>query len=164
MKSPDKKKSIHNEKSILASYGMSKTRFHDIWRNMKTRCRNKKDHNYKTQYGSKGIDYCDSWESFANFYEDMYAKYIQHVKEFGEKNTELDRIDNLKGYLPGNCRWATSKEQARNTKRNRLITYYGETKCISAWAEEYGLKVTTLYMRIMAYKWPIEKALTTPVI
>ena len=57
----------------------------------------------------------------------------------------------------------TYKEQANNTRNNRYITYNGETKTISQWADVIGIKKGTLWNR-MERGWDIEKALTTPVI
>ena len=104
----------------------------------------------------RGITVCDEWRnSFAAFYE--------HVGKRPSPNYTLDRIDNGKGYEPGNVRWADRKQQARNRRSNEFITYKGVTKCLAEWAEEYEIKLGTLHARLRYSKWPVEKALLTPV-
>jgi hypothetical protein len=78
------------------------------------------------------------------------------------KEYSIDRIDNEKGYSPDNCKWATRKEQHRNTRRNVWIEFNGQRKVASDWAAEYGISATTLKYRIFKAGWDVEKALTTP--
>ena len=82
---------------------------YERWKAMKKRCSNPKD-KYYHRYGGRGIKVYSEWEhSF-----EAYRKYIQILPHYGEPGYTLDRIDNSKGYEPGNIRWATPKEQANN--------------------------------------------------
>lgn len=127
---------------------------YDAWMNMRYRCY-KKDHANYADYGGRGITVCDRWKgSFTNF-----------IKDMGRKPTglhTLERLDNDKGYSPENCVWGTQKDQLRNTRRNRLITCNGKTQCLSAWAEETGVRAGAIRKRIVELGWPVEKALYTP--
>lgn len=129
------------------THGMTNSREHSTWRNMKTRCLNSNSASYE-RYGGRGITICKRWLKFKNFYEDMGNKPIGKT---------LDRIDNNKGYSKQNCRWATNKEQARNKKCN--IVYKGEYPVEAS--KRLGGKRTLIYERIKR-GWSIERAFNTP--
>lgn len=134
-------------------HGMVKTREYRAWADMITRCTNPNFIKWK-YYGGKGVRVCERWlSSFVAFFEDM-----------GEcpDGLTLDRIDSTKDYEPGNCRWATSAQQMRNTSRTRMITYNGRTQCMTDWAIEVGMPFSCLKTRIDRLNWPVGKALTTP--
>lgn len=136
----------------LHKHGRTDTTEHVIWLNMRYRCC-KPDHKAYKWYGARGIKVCDRWlDSFENFYADMGPR---------PEGLSLDRIDVNGDYEPSNCRWATAKEQARNSRWNRMVTIGGETKCIAAWMEHFGLSKSTYESR-RRYGWPEEKALSTP--
>jgi len=105
-------------------------------------------------YGARGIKVCERWRTFENFLADM-----------GERpaGMSIDRVDNAKGYEPGNCRWATDTEQHRNRTDNKFLTFQGKTLTIAGWAELLGIDRHTLADRIRKSGWTVEKALTTPV-
>lgn len=132
------------------THGMSHTRPFVTWVNMRNRCENPKNKNFEN-YGGKGIRVCERWQKFENFWDDMKRGYSD--------NLTLDRIDNNGNYEPNNCRWATMKEQGRNTNRNHLISYAGITKTITEWSEITGIKQTTIRMRLSNYGWTVEDSL-----
>ena len=136
------------------THGQTHSRLYGIWSGMKTRCNNENEKIYK-RYGALGVTVCEEWNRFEPFYKwAMNNGYTDCLT--------LDRKDNNKGYSPDNCRWVTMKEQENNRRNNRLLTYNGETKTISQWANDTGIKYTTLYRRI-TNGWTAESALTTPV-
>lgn len=126
---------------------------YQAWRNMVVRCTNPK-YKFYHRHGGRGIKVCDRWRgSYAAFLEDMGVK--------PSPSLTLDRIDNDGDYTPENCRWATRKEQSRNSRTNHNLTFQGKTQCLAAWADETGIKAGTLYSRLKN-GWSTERALTEP--
>lgn len=148
-------------------HGLSHTRFQKIWLGIRERCH--KNYRYKTKskvqktqmkrYRNLGMD--ERWLSFKNFISDMYESYLLHVKEYGEKNTSIDRIDNLLGYSKDNCRWATIKEQQRNRSNNRYLSVNGKLMLRQEVIEKYRLKASTFDTRI-SRGWSVEEAIVVP--
>jgi hypothetical protein len=99
-------------------HGDTKTRFHNIWCGMRNRCENKHNWEYP-HYGAKGIIVCKRWSDYLKFKTDMHKSYLKHCKEFGEKDTTIDRINTKGNYCKKNCRWATQKVQQNNRSNNR---------------------------------------------
>ena len=92
-------------------HGLRYKRIYRTWVSIKGRCYNKNNKDYR-YYGAVGIKMSDDWfNSFTNFYNDMYQSYLDHVEKYGERETTLDRINPYLGYTKDNCRWATWKEQ-----------------------------------------------------
>ncbi len=130
------------------------TRTHNIWGAMKTRCNNKKTHQYK-DYGGRGITVCERWDkSFSAFLEDM-----------GEcpAGMSIDRVDNNKGYHKDNCRWATRLEQGENRRSNILITYNNQVHHLSKWCTLLNLEYYTIKRRI-GLGWDAKRAFEEPII
>lgn len=134
------------------THGKSYDSIYRIWLNMITRTSNKKDVSYE-HYGGRGIEVCERWHDFNNFYADMGDK---------PNGKTLDRIDVNGDYCKENCRWATSEQQCNNKTNNHFLTYKGETKTVSQWSRYAGIKAQTLFHRINIHNWSIEDALTTP--
>lgn len=127
---------------------------YNTWRGIIGRCENPNQSVYQA-YGAKGITMCPRWrESFSAFLSDM-----------GERppGTSLDRIDNSRGYEPGNCRWASPEQQARNRSIVRLYSHNGESLCAPQWSERTGIPAKVIRLRILN-GWPISRAVTEPVI
>jgi len=120
---------------------------------MKSRCVNRNDPAYY-KYGGRGITICERWLKFEDFLTDMGDR---------PEGLSLDRIDNNGNYEPGNCRWATRKEQANNRRNSLKITFNHKTQTLAQWSQELNIKFTTLWARINKHKWSVEKAFTTPV-
>ena len=130
-------------------------RLYRIWLRIKDRTLNKNSHAYK-RYGERGITICDEWKNSFEAFRDWA------IENGYSDELSIDRIDNDRGYYPANCRWADVKTQSNNRSSCHLLTYNGETKNITQWAEKIGMNPITLESRIKN-GWTIEKALTTPV-
>jgi hypothetical protein len=146
------------QKDKVTKHGCARDKLHsnsyETWIHMKNRCKNPNNKNYHN-YGGRGISVCDEWDrSFEVFLKDM-----------GERpdGLTLERINNNKDYEPGNCKWITQKEQTRNTRKNRQITFNGEIKTLPVWADELGFKPHVIYSRLFALNWSVADSLTRPV-
>lgn len=136
------------------THGMSRSSEWVIWHSMNQRCHRPRNSGYKT-YGARGIKVCRRWrKSFQAFFNDMGPR--------PSKRHSLDRIDNSKDYGPKNCRWATKREQASNTRKASLLTFNGETKTMNEWSRVTGIKVSTIHCRLRYLGWPVADALGIP--
>ena len=135
-------------------HGLSGTRIYLIWADMKARCINSNNPEYKN-YGGRGITYDPRWEYFINFYEEMNSSYSDTLT--------LDRINPNGNYCKDNCRWITKGAQGRNQRmrvtnksgytgvylkidrRNKIYKYW-----TSMWYEDGG-KIKYKYFSIKKY-------------
>lgn len=121
-------------------HGMTKTPEYRTWHHMNERCSNPNNRTYKN-YGGRGIFVCEQWRnSFTTFYKDMGPR--------PSSKHSIDRINNNGNYEPGNCRWATIKEQNGNTRYNHVITFNNQTMIVTDWAKQLGIGCAALISRI----------------
>jgi hypothetical protein len=134
-------------------HGGSRTSEYKSWRSMIARCTDP-THDRYADYGGKGVVICQRWlDAFSDFLTDMGRKPTpRHT---------IDRIDNSRGYEPGNCRWASKSEQASNRSTNRIIQFRGKSMTLAAASREIGMRPITLQKRLDA-GWPVERAMTEP--
>ena len=136
------------------THGMVNSPEYKSWAMMKDRCTNPNNPRY-ANYGGRGITFDKAFETFEGFFAELGPK--------PDPTYTIERIDNNKGYEPGNVRWATRAEQNRNKSNNWFLTHNGKTQTLSEWAREVGIKEVTLDARLRRYGWSVERALTTPV-
>ena len=139
------------------THNQKHTRLYGVWTNMKARCYNPNNINYK-DYGARGIVLCDEWrDSFNAFsiwaYENGYDPFAKN----GE--CTIDRIDVDGNYCPENCRWANAKEQSNNRTNTYYLTIDNITHSLSEWSDITGIRYHTIFARINKLGWEPKKAL-----
>lgn len=137
-------------------HNMTGTRLYFVWRDMINRCNNPKVRDYHN-YGGRGISVCEEWKEFDPFNEWAKATGYDETAERGK--TTLDRIDPQGDYSPGNCRWATTKDQQNNRRNNRRYVVNGRSRTLAELTEEYNISYGTVWKRLQL-GWDIETALT----
>lgn len=132
---------------LVPGTNLKQHRTYRIWYAARSRCGYRAHHAYG-RYGGKGVVFCERWDSFLNFLEDMgHPPSSEHT---------LDRIDSNGNYEPSNCRWATRAQQ--NANRNSIILVDGV--CLAEAARKTGIKYVTVWQRVKR-GWSIEAALST---
>lgn len=118
-----------------------------------SRCEDEDNPSYK-DYGGRGIKVCDEWQNFSIFYEWCESRWVP--------GGHIDRIDVDGPYSPNNCQFVTRTQNNRNKRNNKVLTAFGESKCMAEWAEDPRCLVSegTFAMRVNR-DWDVEAALTT---
>ncbi len=117
------------------------------------RCHNLGRKDYKN-YGGRGISVCKKWRV-------SFDVFLKDVGRRPTKKHTLDRIDNSKNYYPRNVCWRTRKEQARNRRTNRMLSFKGKNLTITEWAELAAVSRETFHYRLER-GWSMEQAVMTP--
>ena len=144
----------HKKRSIFyrhwtLTHWMTWTHFYNKWNNIIKRCYDETNNSYKNYWG-RWIK-CE-WNSFEEFYADMWDTYKQWLT--------IDREDNNWNYSKDNCKWSTDKEQANNKRSNKMIKYNNKVQSLTMWCEELNLQYRTTLSRLTRLWWTVEKALT----
>lgn len=105
-------------------HGLCHTRAYKTWLSVRARCLRPSAGRSYQEYGARGIGMDDEWAA------DPVA-FVRDVGQPPSDNHTLDRIDNSKGYYPGNVRWATPLEQGNNKRNNRIVTFQGKAYTLS---------------------------------
>jgi len=101
-----------NTKHGLARAGKHHPLF-GLWKRMRQRCLDENCDDYP-DYGGRGVTVCERWHA-------DFAAFLEDVGPRPSRGHSLDRIDNDRGYEPGNVRWATPVVQARNRPRINVL-------------------------------------------
>ena len=139
-------------KMFRYKHGLTGTPEFSSWRRMMARCYDSRERKYQ-DYGGRGITVHGPWHDAAVF-----------VAGMGPKPTpkhEIDRINNDGNYEPGNCRWATRKEQMNNTRACHYLEHDGKRMTVTQWSEYLGWSRAMLFSRLQD-GWDVARILTTP--
>lgn len=129
---------IDEARSAKKKHGMRHSGTYSSWMSAKDRATNPRSKDFY-RYGAVGVGFADRWRSFENFLSDMGPR---------PDGTSLDRIDGSKGYEPGNCRWATPVEQARNKSNLTIVrTTKGEIPLVD-YAKQLGISRGAAHLRL----------------
>ena len=139
-------------------HGMATSKLYHAWQGMNQRCYNKNNRAYSI-YGGRGIKVCDDWKDFKKFRD--WALLNGYDERLGRSGCTIDRIDVNGNYCPENCRWIGMKEQTRNRRTNKVISFNGEKHCLSEWEEKLHFNAGVIYGRLKK-GFTIEEAILVP--
>ncbi len=136
--------------------GQNRTYLYRTWESIWERTENSRPSNPHASYHRRKIVVDPCWETF-----EAFRDYVDARLGTRPDGQSLDRIDNNRGYEPGNIRWATPTQQQRNTSRNTVLTVDGVSRCIAEWAEVSGLSSAVICQR-RKRGWSDDLAVTAP--
>ena len=130
---------LERVKASNTTHGLSKSKEEIVYRNMINRCHDPTAPNWD-DYGGRGIAVCPKWKS------DL-SSFVSHVGRIPSPGLTIERIDNNRGYEPGNVKWASRKDQARNRRNSLWVTYHGKRRLLAELCEERLFKYGTVWSR-----------------
>jgi hypothetical protein len=135
---------MDRKKASRISYvdGRSKTKEYVVYSSIIRRCENPNQIGYK-HYGARGIKMCPKWRS-------SFPEFLKDIGKIPFKGAEIERNDVNGDYEPGNCRWATQKEQANNKRSNHFVSVGSERLTLQQWSEKTGVNAATIRHRLKA--------------
>jgi hypothetical protein len=141
------------QKETKTRDGLSSSLEYSSWNNMHQRVKRPKLKDFNTY---KDVKICYRWhvsnpEGFYNFLKDMGPRL--------SKSLTIDRIDNEKGYEPGNCRWADKRVQVLNRRMTKWLTVNGEVKCLRDWTKQLKIDEKTFYSYMHYHKISYEETI-----
>ena len=148
-----KTKDITKSNNPNYRHGLSHTPEYRVWADIKARCLNTSSKLFK-YYGSRGITMCKNWAK-------SFPKFIKDVGHRPSPNHQIDRIDNLKGYHPNNCRWVLRKSNIRNRRVTKKVMFRGKKIPLAELCEIYE-KDYQFVLNRLGRGYPIEDALFAP--
>lgn len=139
---------LHREVMVKRNqtHGLHDLPEYGIWKGIRQRCLSPRGFAAK-YYHDRGIEVCERWNDFANFYADMGPRPPGLCQDGRRALYSVERRDNDGPYSPENCYWATQEEQASNRRNNRRITFRGETLTVVQWARRMGVSPSTIRRR-----------------
>jgi len=127
-----------------------------VWQKMISRCHNRRDRGFSA-WGGRGIRVHESWRK-------DFTQFFAYVGARPSPAHSIDRIDNDGDYEPGNVRWATRRQQARNRRSTLMVTVRGRTLPFHKWSEKFAYLSYDLFLARRKRGWSEEDAVLTPLI
>lgn len=127
-----------------------------VWERINQRCRNPRHAKFPS-YGGRGIEVCAAWRGRGGF-----SRFLADMGPRPSAQHSIERLDNNGPYAPGNCCWATDREQRRNQRCSVSVWFDGEPQLLVDVCAQFGLDRGVVYGRLKM-GWPLERALNMPV-
>lgn len=143
------------QREAVTTHGLWKHPLYKTWSDMMQRCHSPKSKDY-ANYSGRGITVCDRWRNDV-------AVFIADCPPRPDDALTIDRIDNDRGYEPGNIQWSTSRQQAHNTSRNVWIVVHDFAMTVTQWARFFGLSHNALTEFSRRRKIPIKEVVASRV-
>ncbi len=134
--------------------GGRKTPEYKAFQAMNARCYNERDPRF-SDYGGRGIKVWEGWRH-------DFGAFLAHIGPRPTDSHSVDRMNNDRGYEPGNVRWALSHDQMVNRRNSRFVNMSGQRTPLSDVARKHAIPSNTLRWRLLK-GWTLEAATTTPV-